>query len=67
MLHVGRWGEEVELMIRCLRQHNKDRKLNEKMTGKKYDQKPNPNYAGEDGPMYWICGEKQSLCPCYVS
>jgi hypothetical protein len=59
VLRVLRWGEEVELMIRCLRQHSKDKRLNEEKDV--YGTKPNPDYVGEKGPMYWICGEKQPV------
>ena len=68
VLRVLRWGEEVELMIRCLRQHSKDKHLlQEKLSPGNWDEEPNPDYIGEKRCMYWICGEKQPVCPCYVS
>ena len=57
------WGEPIVHMLACLRQHAKDRGLEDEEgfhEGEKVN--PHPGYLGGRAPRYWICGYGMPQC-----
>ena len=51
------WAEPIVHMLACIRQHAKDRGLEEECGFHEGNlEAPHPGYLGGRAPRYWICG-----------